>query len=49
LSRIRDWIKELNVNIPFLALTATATATVEKDIIGLIQLEDYQIFKTFQV
>jgi len=46
LSRIRDWIKELNVNIPFLALTATATSTVEKDIIGLIQLEDYQIFKT---
>ena len=46
LYRIRDWINDLNAKIPLLALTATATATVEKDIIELIQLKDYHIFKT---
>ena len=46
LYRIRDWIGEQKASIPLLALTATATATVEKDIVELIQLKDYHLFKT---
>ena len=46
LYRIKDWIKESNANIPLLALTATATATVEKDIVQLIQLENHKLYKT---
>ncbi len=43
---IRDWIKETNTTIPLLALTATATATVEKDIVELIQLNNHKLYKT---
>ena len=36
LYRIKDWIKETNSNIPLIALTATATTTVEEDIKTLL-------------
>jgi ATP-dependent DNA helicase RecQ len=46
LYRIKDWIKESGSDVPLLALTATATTTVEQDIIRLIQLENHKLYKT---
>lgn len=46
LYRIKDWIKETEIQIPLIALTATATKTVENDIKTLLQLENAKIFKT---
>ena len=40
LYKIRDWINDVKIKVPLLALTATATKTVEKDIVKLIQLEN---------
>jgi len=46
LYRIKDWIKESDSKIPLVALTATATSTVEQDIVQLIQLENHKLYKT---
>ena len=46
LSQIKNWINDTQSNIPLLALTATATSTVEKDIIDLLQLDNHILYKT---
>jgi len=39
-------LKELHPRVPVIAVTATATPTVEKDIIETLEFDDYKIFKS---